>query len=54
MTWTRATTGRIIALGALIGFMVSLTSIGSGGAIMLGAKGRAQSPGDRDRSQDGE
>jgi uncharacterized membrane protein YfcA len=30
MTWTRMTTGRIIALGALVGFLVSLTSIGSG------------------------
>jgi len=28
--WTRAAVGRLIALGALVGFLVSLTSIGSG------------------------
>jgi len=30
MTWTRAAEGRLIGLGALVGFLVSLTSIGSG------------------------
>lgn len=30
VTWTRATMRRLIGLGALVGFLVSLTSIGSG------------------------
>jgi len=30
ITWTRAAVGRLIGLGALVGFLVSLTSIGSG------------------------
>jgi len=30
MAWTRAVVGRLIGLGALVGFLVSLTSIGSG------------------------
>ncbi|HZS89373.1 MAG TPA: sulfite exporter TauE/SafE family protein [Chloroflexota bacterium] len=30
LTWDRATISRIVALGAVVGFLVSLTSIGSG------------------------